>query len=157
MSRRFQPPILRAWAELRRAGLRRRPGTVALYAVLMAFVLASLALPFARPLQRQLMGAHHMRPRSPPAWVALQLWPKMYSFAHRVWISDRPMPPVDEAQGEWVNHYPGRYARIDGARSELAASGVELHILASSSYRGLTQTTRYTVRVEGGRLRIEPR
>ncbi len=157
MTRRFRPPILLAWAELRRAGLRRRWGTAAFHGVLLAFVLASLLVPCARPLQRRLMDAHQMRPGSTPGWVALQLWPKMYGFAHRVWLADRPIPPVDEELGEWVNHYPGRQARIDGARRELADSGVELHVLAASSYRGLTQTTRYAIRVEGGRLIIVPR
>jgi hypothetical protein len=140
-----------------------RLGTALVYALVGAFALASLALPWSRALQREAMAAHQLRPRSLPRWVALQLWPKMYGLAHRVFVSERPLsvrvvatePPPADVESAWVNHYPARYLRFDTRRRELVAAGTELHLLLRSSYRGLEESTAYTVHGEGDRLVVE--
>ena len=140
-----------------------RLGTALVYALVGAFALASLALPWSRALQREAMAAHQLRPRSLPCWVALQLWPKMYGLAHRVFVSERPLservvaaePPPADVESAWVNHYPARYLRFDTRRRELVAAGTELHLLLRSSYRGLEESTAYTVHGEGDRLVVE--
>jgi hypothetical protein len=142
---------------------RARLATALVYAWVALFALASLALPWSRALQREAMAAHQMQPRSLPRWLALQLWPKMYGFAHRVFVSERPLsalvvaadPPPADVETALVNHYPARYLRFDTRRRELVAKGTELHLVLRSSYRGLEQSTTYTVRGDGGRLVIE--
>jgi hypothetical protein len=135
----------RALADLRRA---RTAGTVALYAAIAAVALLLIAVPLCRPLQGELARAHHLRPSSLPAWTALQVVPKMYSFAHQV-----------RAEGDdplWVNHYPVRVARFERARAEIVARGEEVHLEVRSEYRGSSWLSRLVVRVEGGGLVLAP-
>ena len=144
---------------------RARLATALFYGLMAPFALASLALPWSRTLQREAMAAHQMRPRALPWWAALQLWPKMYAFAHRAYVSERPLspavvaaePPPADVERAWVNHYPARYVRFDTRRRELVAAGSELHVLVRSSYRGREQWTAYTVHGEGGRLVVVER
>ena len=140
-----------------------RVATMLVYAILGAFALASLALPWSRALQREAMAAHQLEPRALSRWVALQLWSKMYGFAHRVYVSERPLSPAviaaeplpADVESAWVNHYPARYVRFDTRRRELVAAGTELHVVVRSRYRGLEASTAYTVHGAGRRLVVE--
>jgi hypothetical protein len=135
-------------------GVKARPGTALLYVALAVCAAPSITLPFSRSLQSRAMSAHQLRPQSVPAWVVLQLWPKMYSFAHQVWISGEPVtdylltrgePLPFQAEMTWVNHYPGHFIRFETSRRKLVDAGIEVHIYLRSSYRGLSASTRYVI------------
>ena len=154
--------VIRALADLRRT---RTPGTIALYGALAAAMVLLVTVPLCRPVQDQLARTHHARPSSPATWLALQLVPKMYSFAHRVWFSreplteylvSRPGGPGVEHEMTWVNHYPIRAARFEGMRAEIASRGEEVHVLVQSAYRGRRWVSRYVVRVDGDALVLVP-
>lgn len=154
-------PIVRALARLRR-----RPdgASVALYGFFGVLLAVAMALPMCRPLQRELMEAHHLRGRSAPSWALVQLVPKMYSFGHRVWLSEAPLTDFllerperipFEYQSAWVNHYPARLARFETLRAEVGERGATVHVLLRSRYRGLEFETRFQVTPEARRLWIQ--
>lgn len=159
MSRRFAEsriPMLRALAELQGA---RTPGTIALYGTIGAALAVVLSVPVCGAVQNELALAHHARPASSVTWAAFQVIPKMYSFAHRVWVS--PDPLTDEALFEtpslWLNHYPARATRFETSRAELVERGVDMNVLVRTAYQGRRWISRYVVRVEHGGLVIEVR
>lgn len=155
--------VARAIADLRR---QRTAGTVGFYAVLAALALLLISVPVCRPVQGQLVRAHQLRPSSLASWVTFQLTPKMYSFAHQSWFSAEPLTEYmlsrDGASGVehqmiWVNHYPIRAARFEGARAEIVSRGEDVHVRVRTSYRGRSWIARFVVRVEpGGGLVLEP-
>ena len=156
------PPLIRAIAELRRA---RTPGTIALYAAIAVTMLLLASVPVCGPLQTQLARTHHARPSSVPAWAALQLVPKMYSFGHRIWFSREPLTefllarpegPGVEHQTLWVNHYPIRAARFESQRAAIVERGEDVHVLVKTDYRGRAWISRYVVRVDGEGLVLAP-
>lgn len=131
-------------------------GTAVLYALIGAFAAALAAVPASRALQGELMAAQHLRPPSMTRWVPVQLAPKMYAFAHRVWLSDEPLTaelldaeggPPFPVHGYWLNHYPGRMA-FEMDRRDLAARGSTDHAFVRSSYRGLVRESAFSSRVE---------
>lgn len=154
-------PIASALARLRR---RRDGATVGLYAFLGVLLTVALAVPVCRPLQRELMAAHHLRGRPAATWALVQLVPKMYSFGHRVWLSEEPLTdfllerpgriPFAHEQTR-VNHYPARLMRFESLRDQVGERGAAVHVLLRSRYRGLDFQTRFRVVPEGGRLWIE--
>ena len=149
-------PIVRAARALRR-GRDRRAWALAL--LLAGYALLALVTPWWRGLQHALMEAHHLRPSSLAQWVALQPAPKMYSFAHRAWLGPIPpgFGPRFEREHFWVNHYPARRARFDGARGrELVRPGPRFLYL-ESSYRGLRFVSAYEMRASDGALRLRLR
>lgn len=158
-----QVPLVRALRDLRQG---ERPGTALVYLALTLLAFVALATPLSRGLQRELMEAHHMRPQPLPRWVALQMFPKMYAFAHRVWFSLEPMteylatreaPPPFEVETAWINHYPARVTRFEGRRAEIARLGVTSHIFVRSTYRGASLATAFEVRLSDGRVHIRRR
>jgi hypothetical protein len=140
----------------------RERGAAALYGLLSLFAVGIAATPFSRGLQGSLMAAQHISPRSMPAWVAAQLTPKMYGFAHRVWITDEPLTeelpdaPAIPIETYWLNHYPGRMS-FEMKRPELAARGQPVHVFVRSSYRGLVRRSAFVSNIEDGRLVIRRR
>ena len=154
-------PLVRALADLRRARTR---GTVALYVALGLTMAVVASVPACPALQRQLARAHHARSSSLAAWAALQVVPKMYSFAHQIWFSREPLSeflvtrrggPGVEHETEWVNHDPIRAARFEGSRAAIVARGEDVHVLVRTSYRGRSWTSRFVVRVDGDALVLE--
>lgn len=157
-----ESPLLRS---LRALSPRRERGAALLYLALALVALVSLATPLSRDLTSELIAAHHFRPKSWPAWAALQLAPKMYSFAHTCWIGPAPLleqEPRSHADARfqresfWVNHYPARKARFDGARERLEG-GPDLYVYCRTTYFDVTETTGFQVRAEPGRLLLTPR
>ncbi len=140
----------------------RERGAAALYVAMGAVALVCAATPFSRSLQGAAMDAQHLTPPSLASWAAMQVTPKMYSLAHRVYLSDAPLDEERIAAGDvrfdayWLNHYPGRMS-FEVHRADLAASGAPAHVLATSSYRGLSRSTAFVSTVEGGRLVIRRR
>jgi len=121
-----------------------------------------LVTPVSRRMQRGIMAAHHFKPLSLDEWLLLQLAPKMYGFAHTAWIGSSPLfatvskPTADRIyarQSFWVNHYPARRARFDGARGEVFAEpGNTMYVYLRSHYRGLEESTAFVVRAADGKL-----
>lgn len=153
--------LVRALADLRRARTR---GTVALYVAIAATALLVASVPVCGPSQTQLARAHHARPSSVATWAVFQLVPKMYSFGHRIWFSREPLTeyllarpggPGVEHETMWVNHYPIRAARFEGARAAIVARGEEIHVLVRTDYRGRRWLSRFVVRVVGNALALE--
>jgi hypothetical protein len=154
-------PIVRSLARLRR-----RPDgpSAALYLFLSLLLAVALALPLCRPLQRELLAAHHLRGRSAGSWALVQLVPKMYAFGHQAYLSEqrltrflleRPERIPFAHQSAWVNHYPARLIRFEGMRAEVAGRGATVHVLLRSRYRGTALQTRFEVTPEAGRLWIQ--
>jgi hypothetical protein len=163
-ARRFRSRILllRALADLRRE---RTTGTVALYVAIGVTMLLLASVPLSSCVQNELARVHHARPTSTATWTVFQLVPKMYSFGHRIWFSREPLTeylvsrsegPGVEHETMWVNHYPLRAARFEGARDEVVRRGEEVHVLVRSSYRGRSWLSRFVVRVDGSDLVLEP-
>ena len=155
-------PLVRALADLRRE---RTPGTIALYAAIGITMAVIASVPACPALQRQLARAHHARPSSLAMWAGLQVVPKMYSFAHRIWFSreplteflvTRPEGPGVEHQTMWVNHDPIRAARFEGSRAEIVGRGEDVYVLVRTAYRGNAWVSRFVVRVDGDALVLEP-
>lgn len=155
-------PLLRALSAL---SPRRERGAAALYAVIFAFMAIAIATPLSSALVTELMAAHHFRPTSWPAWGALQVAPKMYSFAHTCWIGSQPLfeqGPRTAAESRflrerfWVNHYPARRARFDASRRALGPDATRF-VYVRSSYFGASETTAIKVRALPGRLVWESR
>jgi len=152
---------VRALADLRRT---RTPGTVALYAAIGLAMAVIVTIPACPGLQRQLARVHHARPTSLAAWAGLQVVPKMYSFAHRIWFSREPLSeflvlhgaPGVEHETMWVNHSPIRAARFEGARADIVRRGEDVQVLVRSAYRGRSWVSRFVVRVDGDALVLEP-
>ena len=137
------------------AALRRRRdrGALALYLALGLVALAEIAAATVPAVERQLMAAHQLREMPLVERVAIQLVPKMYSYAHNVWYSDVPDgPPESWSAPHWINHYPGRVVRMEGVRASLARDGVTQYVLVRSAYRGVVLSTTYRVHVEDGHL-----
>lgn len=135
-----------------------------MYVAILGAMLLVATLPRCTPLQAQLARAHHARPSSLAAWIAVQALPKMYSFGHRVTLSgepltayllDRPGGPGVEHESMWVNHYPVRAARFESARAAIVERGEELHVLVRSAYRGRRWVSRFVVRVDGRGLVLQ--
>lgn len=154
-------PIVQAVAALRRE---RTTGTVALYVAIGVVMLVLVSVPVSTSMQNNFARAHHARPTSVARWVAFQIVPKMYSFAHRVWFSreplseflvTRPEGPQVEHETTWVNHYPIRAARFESMRDEIVRRGEDVYVLVQSGYRGRTFISRYVVRVDHGALVLE--
>ncbi len=159
---RSAPPVVRAIADLRRA---RTPGTVALYAAIGAAMLLVASEPVCGRLQGELARTHHARPSSTAAWTVLQVIPKMYSFAHRIWFSREPLTeflvtrpggPDIPHETMWVNHYPIRAARFESMRGEIVERGEDVQVLVRSAYRGRSWVSRFVVRIDGSALVLEP-
>jgi hypothetical protein len=151
MSEPSRIPLFHALADLRRA---RTPGTIWLYSVLAAMFVLVASIPICGGVQNQLARAHHARPLSPATWAVFQLVPKMYSFAHRVLVTDAAMtddtpPPV------WINHYPARTTRFETERAAFVATGKDIHVLVRTAYQGHRWVSRFVVHPEAGGLVIE--
>jgi hypothetical protein len=160
-ARGWVPPIVQAIR-----ALERRPdrGATALYLACALVAGLVLLVPLSARLTRELAKVHHFRPSSLPAWVGLQVVPKMYSFANTCWIG--PYPILDPAAGDdgearfaresfWVNHYPARRLRFDAGRASLGL--VPRFAYVRSSYRGRVETTAFTVQREPQRLVLRVR
>jgi hypothetical protein len=153
-------PVLRALAELRRA---RTPGTVALYAAIFVAMAVVASVPACPALQRELARTHQARPSSLALWAGLQVVPKMYSFAHRIWFSREPLSefvvmrgdPGVERETMWVNHSPIRAARFEGSRAAIVEHGEDVEVLVRTAYRGRSWVSRFVVRVDGDGLVLE--
>jgi hypothetical protein len=154
-------PIVRAWRALKG---RREHSALALLMLLAFYATLSLMTPSSLRLQRRLLEAHHYRPQSMASWITLQLAPKMYGFAHRVWIGGYalydvlPRETADyrfEAQHFWVNHYPARRARFDGFREAVFGRPVgPRYLYLQTSYRGFSESSGFVVSAKDGHLRI---
>lgn len=146
-------PVVRA---LRALDKRRDRRALALALLITGYAMVSLLTPGWRGLQRALMEAHHMRPSSLARWVVLQPAPKMYGFAHRAWLGQARIGfgPRFEREHFWVNHYPARRARFDGARGRESTVAGPRYLYLRSSYRGVDFETSYEVRFADGTVRI---
>ena len=142
---------------------RRDRGVLVFFVAIGIATSLSLAVPFSKGLTSELIAAHHFRPKSWPAWGAIQLLPKMYSFAHTCWIGQAPLldqQPISTSEARfaresfWVNHYPARRARFDGGRRDLGIGAVR-YIYVRTRYFGYQETTRITARVSSGQLALD--
>jgi hypothetical protein len=154
--------LVRAVADLRRARTR---GTIALYVAIASMMLLVASVPVCGPIQTQLARAHHARPSSAATWAVFQIVPKMYSFGHRIWFSREPLTeyllarpdgPGVEHETMWVNHYPIRAARFEGARADIVGRGEEVHVLVRTDYRGRHWLSRFVIHVDSNALVLEP-
>lgn len=150
---------------MRASSPRRERGASLVYFLVGVAAATCLAEPFSEGLTKELIAAHHFRPNSWPAWGAIQVLPKMYSFANRCWIGPAPLleqgsRAAAEARFEresfWVNHYPARKARFDGGRYELPPNSAR-YVYIRSTYFGHTETTGLRVHVQPGELSFERR
>jgi hypothetical protein len=143
--------LVRALADLRRE---RTPGTVALYAALLATMLLLATVPVCGPVQDRMARAHHARPASLTSWTMFQLVPKMYSFGHRVAFSRAPF--TDEpTYSLWSNHYPIRAARYEHGRADLVERREDVYLLLRTGYRGRRWTSRFVLHVDGRQLTLQ--
>jgi hypothetical protein len=152
------PPLIRSLrALLRGRGHERGAALLYLAVGLVAAVVATE--PISGALVSELIAVHHLRPTSLPAWMLLQLVPKMYSLSHTCWIGAEPiLERGDEGEDRflrerfWVNHYPARRARFDSGRAALVGAGAERFVYVRSTYRGSSETTAFVVRRDPDRL-----
>ena len=123
-----------------------------MYVALTFVVVVEVAAATVPAVEREIMSAHHLRRLPIVDGVALQTVPKMYSYGHLVSHGDGPFgpwgPPV------WVNHYPGRVARMEGVRQDLV--GHPHYVRIKSRYRGgVRLTTVYRVEAISSELVVE--
>ncbi len=141
---------------------RRRWPTLALLVFVLAYALLALLVPVSDRLQRSIIVATHLRPRSMASWMVLQPMPKMYGFENRVFVSEIPVRRTasegDRRQlvdhGFWVNHYPARMARFDGER-RTAFDGHARYLFLRTRYRGVIVDSAISVKWHAGALVLE--